>query len=142
MANRVLSIEIGSVITRVAEMEHKTKNPRIYQVFTFATPPNMLVDGNVTVTDIFVSQLRSNLSDRRITTKQAIFIINSNRVANRTIQIPFVKENRVADLLKANASDYFPVDLSQYELSQRCSVRSWKARRKNCRSQSWRYRRT
>jgi type IV pilus assembly protein PilM len=113
----VLSIEIGSVITRVAEMEHKTKNPRIYQVFTFATPPNLLVDGNVTVTDIFVSQLRSNLSDRRITTKHAIFIINSNRVANRTIQIPFVKENRVADLLKANASDYFPVDLSQYELS-------------------------
>jgi type IV pilus assembly protein PilM len=117
MANRVLSIEIGSVITRVAEMEYKTKNPRIYQVFTFATPPNMLADGNVTVSDIFVSQLRSNLSDRRITTKHAIFIINSNRVANRTIQIPFVKENRVADLLKANASDYFPVDLSQYELS-------------------------
>jgi type IV pilus assembly protein PilM len=117
MANRVLSIEIGSVITRVVEVDYKVKNPRIYRVFTFTTPPNMITDGNVNVSDAFISVLKGNLAERKISTKQAIFIVNSTRVASRTVQIPHVKENRVADLLKSNASDYFPVDLSQYELS-------------------------
>lgn len=31
--------------------------------------------------------------------------------------IPFVKENRIMDVVNANASDYFPVDLSQYQLA-------------------------
>lgn len=117
MANRVLSIEIGSVITRVVEVDYKAKYPRIYRVFTFSTPPDMLVDGTAVASDVFISELKTNLASRKITTKQVIFIVNSTRVANRTVQIPVVKENRVDDLLKSNASDYFPVDLSEYELS-------------------------
>jgi type IV pilus assembly protein PilM len=117
MANRVLSIEIGSVITRVVEMDYKAKHPRIYRVFTFTTPPDIIADGMVNSSDIFISQLKANLSERRISTRHAIFVISSNRVANRIIQIPYVKANRVADLIKMNASEYFPVDLSEYALS-------------------------
>ncbi len=117
MANKILSIEIGSGITRVAELDYKVKNPKIYNVFTFATPPNVLTDGSVTANDIFVSTLRNNLAERSISTKRAIFVLNSSRVANRTITIPDIKENRIADFLNTNASDYFPVDLNQYELT-------------------------
>jgi type IV pilus assembly protein PilM len=42
--------------------------------------------------------------------------MNSSRVANRVVRIPFVKPNRVAGLIAANASDYFPVDMDQYQL--------------------------
>jgi type IV pilus assembly protein PilM len=98
-------------------MDYKAKHPRIYRVFTFTTPPDIIADGMVNTSDIFISQLKTNLSERRISTRHAIFIINSNRVANRIIQIPYVKANRVADLIKMNASEYFPVDLSQYALS-------------------------
>jgi type IV pilus assembly protein PilM len=117
MANRVLSIEIGSVITRVVEVDHKAKYPQIYRVFTFATPPDMLTDGNVNINESFITLLKGNLTQYKINTKQVIFVVNSTRVASRTVQIPVVKENRVGELLKSNASDYFPVDLSQYELS-------------------------
>jgi type IV pilus assembly protein PilM len=117
MANRVLSIEIGSVITRVVEMDYKAKHPRIYRVFTFTTPPNTVTDGIVNSSETFLSQLKKSLSERKIATRHAIFIISSNRVANRIIQLPYVKANRLADLIKMNASEYFPVDLSEYELS-------------------------
>ena len=42
--------------------------------------------------------------------------MNSSRIAKREIEIPFVKDNKIKDLITANASDYFPVDLSQYQL--------------------------
>jgi type IV pilus assembly protein PilM len=105
------------VITRVVEMDYKTKNPRIYRVFTLTTPPNIIADGIINISDILISQLKTNLSERKITTKHAIFIISSNRVANRIIQLPYVKANRVADMIKTNSSEYFPVDLSEYTLS-------------------------
>lgn len=116
MASRILSIEIGSGITRVVELEHKVKKPKIYNVFTFATPPNVIEDGMVTVNNSFVTQMNMNLEQHRIVTRRAMFVLNSNRVANRVIHIPNVKENKVGDFLATNASDYFPVDLSQYKL--------------------------
>jgi type IV pilus assembly protein PilM len=116
MASKVLSIEIGQGLTRVAEIDYKVKNPKIYNIFSLTTPPDMLNDGKVTVNDVFVSQLSNELRTHMISTKKVVFVMNSTRVANRVIQIPFVKENRVADLLNANASDYFPVDMNQYDL--------------------------
>jgi type IV pilus assembly protein PilM len=116
MASKVLSIEIGQDLTRVAELDYKAKNPKIYNIFTLKTPPDMVNDGNVNINSVFVSQLGNALNRRSISTKKVIFVMNSSRVANRVIQIPFVKPNRVAGLIAANASDYFPVDMDQYQL--------------------------
>ena len=117
MASRILSIEIGSGITRVAELDHKVKNPKIYNIFTFATPPGVVEDGVVSVNNAFMTQLNMKLEEYRISTRNAVFVLNSNRVANRTITIPAIKESKIGDFLAANGSEYFPVDLSQYELS-------------------------
>ena len=116
MAGKILSIEIGQGLTRVAEVDYKVKNPKIYNSLSLTTPPDMSNDGNVTVNDVFVSQLSNALRNHSISTKKVVFVMNSTRVANRIIQIPYVKENRISDLLNANASDYFPVDMDQYQL--------------------------
>jgi type IV pilus assembly protein PilM len=116
MASKVLSIEIGQDLTRVAELDYKAKNPKIYNIFTLKTPPDMVNDGNVNINSVFVSQLGNALNRRSISTKKVIFVMNSSRVANRVVQIPFVKQNRIAGLIAANASDYFPVDMNQYQL--------------------------
>jgi type IV pilus assembly protein PilM len=116
MPSKILSIEIGPKLTRVAEIDYKVKNPKIYNLFSFVTPPDMLGDASVNVNSVFVSQLSSELQKRVINTRKASFVMNSTRVANRVIQIPYVKENRIADLLNANASDYFPIDMEQYQL--------------------------
>ena len=60
--------------------------------------------------------IRGALQENRIKTKQIVFSMSSTKIASREIVIPFVKENKVKDLIKANASDYFPVDLEQYEI--------------------------
>lgn len=116
MANRVLGIEIGQNLTRVVEIDYKVKNPKIYNMFSFATPPDMVTDAGVEVNSIFKAMLQSKLKENHISTNKAIFVLNSARIANREIEIPFVKDNKIKDLITANASDYFPVDLSQYQL--------------------------
>ena len=116
MANKVLGIEIGQNLTRVVEIDYKVKNPRIYNMFSFATPPDMVTDAGVEVNSIFKAMLQSKLKENHISTNKAIFVLNSARIANREIEIPFVKDNKIKDLITANASDYFPVDLSQYQL--------------------------
>ena len=116
MANKVLGIEIGQNLTRVVEIDYKVKNPRIYNMFSFATPPDMVTDAGVEVNSIFKAMLQSKLKENHISTNKAIFVLNSARIANREIEIPFVKDNKIKDLITANAADYFPVDLSQYQL--------------------------
>ena len=116
MANKVLGIEIGQNLTRVVEIDYKVKNPRVYNMFSFATPPDMVTDAGVEVNSIFKAMLQSKLKENHISTNKAIFVLNSARIANREIEIPFVKDNKIKDLITANASDYFPVDLSQYQL--------------------------
>ena len=116
MANKVLGIEIGQNLTRVVEIDYKVKNPKIYNMFSFATPPDMVTDAGVEVNSIFKAMLQSKLKENHISTNKAIFVLNSARIANREIEIPFVKDNKIKDLITAKASDYFPVDLSQYQL--------------------------
>lgn len=116
MANRVLGIEIGENLTRVVEIDYKAKNPKIYNMFGFPTPPGMINDGVVQPDGMFRSILYSKLKEKKIATKKAVFVLNSARIASRDIELPLVKEKQLREMIAMNASDYFPVDLSQYKL--------------------------
>lgn len=116
MANKVLGIEIGQNLTRVVEIDYKSKNPKIYNMFSFPTPPGMIDDGVVQPDSMFRSLLSGKLKEKRISTNKAVFVLNSARIASREVELPLVKEKQIKEMLEMNASDYFPVDLSQYKL--------------------------
>lgn len=116
---RVLSIEIGTDLTHVIEVDYKTKNPHVYKWFSFATPEGVVVEEGIHKSDEFKRTLQKKLTSEKITTRKALFVINSSKIANREIEIPMVKENRIQGLLQANSSEYFPVDLAQYQLVYR-----------------------
>lgn len=117
MAAKAISIEIGYSLTRVCEVDYKAKTHKVYRSFTIPTTEGVINDGVLMATPEYVAALGSALSERKIKTKQVVFSITSGRIASREVTIPFVKENRIADVVNANASDYFPVDLSQYQLA-------------------------
>ena len=117
MANKVLSIEIAQRLTRICEVDYKTKNSKVYSCFTMETPENVLDDGMITNPEVFGAAMKQELEKRKIKTKQAVFTIASTRIANRETSIPAVKENRIQSLIEANATDYFPVDITGYQLA-------------------------
>ena len=116
MNNRVLSIEIGNSFTKICEIDYKVKKPKVYKVLTVETPEGIVVDGMLQPTQEYADHLVNALGTNGIHTRRVIFTISSTRVASREVQIPNVKANKIETLVKTNANDYFPVDLTQYEI--------------------------
>ena len=116
MNNRVLSIETGNSFTKICEIDYKVKKPKVYKVLTVETPEGVVVDGMLQPTQEYADHLVNALGTNGIRTRKVIFTISSTRVASREVQIPNVKANKIEALVKTNANDYFPVDLTQYEI--------------------------
>ena len=117
MAGKVISIEIGYSLTRVCEVDYKAKSHRVYRRFTMPTPQGVINDGMLKASPEYIEAFKKELAGSKMTAKQVMFTIASGKIASREVMVPLVKENRIADVVVANASEYFPVDLSQYELA-------------------------
>jgi len=116
-SKKAITIEIGYSLTKVCEVDYKAKTHRIYKSFTVTNGAEVIHDGALNAAPEYVENLQRAFAVNRIKTKQVVFTITSSRIASREVMIPFVKENRIMDVVNANASDYFPVDLSQYQLA-------------------------
>lgn len=114
---RILSVEIGNTITRICEMDFRTKNPKVYKYFCIPTPQGVLEDGFVRDSAGLVPVIRRALSENKIKTKQVVFTVTSSKIVTREITVPPMKENQVGGYVKSNANDYFPIDLSNYEIA-------------------------
>ena len=116
-APKVLGIEIDNGVTRVVEMDFKSKSPKIYHAFTVPTPLNLISeDGLVQENEKFRQFFKETLARVGVSADRAAFSISSARIINREIAIPMVKESKIETLLYQNASDYFPVNISDYKL--------------------------
>ena len=114
---KILSIEIGSSLTRVAEMDYKVKNPKVYKLFSFATPDGVTEDGFVQESPDFIAALKGALGANKVKTKNVVFSVTSSKIVTREVVIPGIKTNQLETFISANANDYFPIDLSMYEIA-------------------------
>ena len=114
---RILSIEAEASQIRVAEVEVRGKKGRIYNCFCIPAPQGAVEDGQIRDTKTLGENLKAELSQRKIRTKKVYFATGSTRIASREVRIPFVKANRIQSIVEANATDYFPIDVSKYVLS-------------------------
>lgn len=116
MANRVLSIEIGASSTQIVDVDYRTKAHKVYDAVRVRNPKDVIIDGIIQPSEEYAELIKSRLAEQKIKTRDCIFTISSTRIASREITIPNVKRNRIEGIVKANAQDYFPVDLDQYEI--------------------------
>lgn len=114
---KILSIEIGNSLTKICEMDFRTKNPKVYKYISVPTPEGAVEDGFLADRPEFAAAVRKALNANKIKTKQAVFSVTSSKIATREVMLPVVKMNQIDGMVKANASDYFPIDLSEYELA-------------------------
>ena len=115
---KVLSVEIGATLIHMCEVDYMAKHPKVYNWVTIPTPENAVKEDEILDEELLASAIRDAMQANKIRTKKMIFTMSSTKIASREVMIPYIKENRVADLIRSNSSDYFPVDLTQYELGQ------------------------
>lgn len=114
---KILSIEAEASQIRVAEVEVRGKKGKIHNCFCISAPQGAVEDGQIRDTKTLGENLKAELSQRKIRTKKVYFATGSTRIASREVRIPFVKANRIQSIVEANATDYFPIDVSKYVLS-------------------------
>ena len=117
MAGKVVSIEIGNSLTKVALVDYKSKTTKVYNAFVFPTPEGTIDDGYIKNSEEFCETLSSKLAEYSIGERRAVFAVSSSKIANREVSLPYVSKDKIMSMVRANATDYFPVDIKNYHLS-------------------------
>lgn len=117
MATKVLGIELGDRLIKVSETTMGPGARKVSACALFQTPPDAVSDGEIKNPGALALALKENLQKNGIRNKKVVFTIASGRVAVREVTIPPVRENRVKAVIEANAADYFPVDMSGYQMT-------------------------
>lgn len=115
--SKVVSIEVGSAVTRICETDYKKKNPKVYKCATFVTPENCVEDGYIRDKEKLAKVLKDKLREIGIKNKNVVFTIDSNKILSREVVIPLVADNKMLEVVTAQANDYFPMDVSNYIVS-------------------------
>lgn len=118
MAANVLNIEIGDRLMKVC---HSVKRGKTYQIknsFLVQTPEQSVSDGQIVDLKAMSACLRESLGAHGLSdVRNVTFTLTSSKVASREVLLPPVKDKRLKSVVETNASDYFPVDLSNYQIS-------------------------
>ena len=116
--NKVLTIDINNdSITIVEATASQKKQTYIHNAMIFETPEASYEDGYIRDKDLIGAAIREQLNASGITNKNAIFVVSSTKIVTREVLIPFVADNKVAGIINANATEYFPVNIEDYVIS-------------------------
>ena len=118
MTKRVLSIVIGTEYTKVCEVSYNRNNIKkgikVYRSISFPTPKNSIEDGFIRNMNAFGEELTIQLRANDFKSNKVIFSVASSKIASREVILPLVNENRIMDIIRTGASEYFPIDINRY----------------------------
>lgn len=116
--SKIVSIEIGYLLTKICEADFRSKSIKVYKSATFPTPEGSIEDGAIIDEQALADAIKAALSANQIKTRQVVFTIMSGKIATREVMLPDIKLNQVDMMVKTNAGDYFPIDLAQYQVTE------------------------
>ncbi|MBQ9766476.1 MAG: pilus assembly protein PilM [Lachnospiraceae bacterium] len=117
MAKTVVSIEIGLTQTRMLEIDMGKKIQHVKKAVIIDTPENTIEDGYIRETSELAERMSMQMQAAGIKTKDIIFTVSSNKVISREVTVTAIKEKMIENIVKAEASDYFPMDISDHVIS-------------------------
>jgi len=114
---KVLSIEIGAIYTRLCLMKCTKNRRKIKKCLIVATPDNTYEDGYVRDRKAFVEYLKERMIVGKIRCKDVVFTISSNKILSREVILPNVKEKLIHQVIRSEADEYFPMDITDHTLT-------------------------
>ena len=117
MAKTVVSIEIGLTQTRMLEIDMGKKIQHVKKAILIDTPENSIEDGYIRETAELAENMSMQMQAAGIKTKDIIFTVSSNKVISREVTVTALKEKMIENIVKAEASEYFPMDITDHVIS-------------------------
>jgi len=109
MAQRLLSISIGTTSAKLAEIKKSGKKIQVFSAYDIPISEGLCEDGIILDVDGLAAELKHYISKYKIKAKDLVFSITSKRIASKEVTIPFVKEKQISRIIEINAPEYFPV---------------------------------
>lgn len=119
MAKKTLIIEVEEKIIKIAVSTKRGKKVNISDSFMFQIPDRAVVDGQIINPDSLAKIVRAQILQHKLKNiKKAVFTLKSTKVVNKEVELPgAIKEKRIKSVIETNANDYFPVDMSNYQIA-------------------------
>ena len=111
---RILSITINNEYIKICEMTKIGKLITVHKAVTVPTPERSYSDGLIKDRGTLAKTIKVALDDNRIMTTNVVFSLASTKIVTKEVIIPNVKNNKIADIIKTNATEYFPVNIEEY----------------------------
>lgn len=117
MASRTLTIEVGNEFIKICDMQRNRNTVMVHNAISVQTPEGTVEDGFVKDINQVSEVIKRALSEEQIVSKEVTFVLNSSRVATKEVILPLVKREKIQELVNANASEYFPINIDDYVFS-------------------------
>lgn len=118
MAN-IITAHIGSTSIKVCEISHSAKATVIHRAFKLKTPEGVIEDGKILDMERLSAFMNAEFTKHAITAKEITFILSSSKIAVKEVYTPVLKAAKLKEMIKVNASDYFPVDIEDYIITEK-----------------------
>jgi type IV pilus assembly protein PilM len=118
MAN-ILTISIGRMSIKLCEVSYSGSSVHLHKAAVIKTPYNSVEDGFIRDEEAVIDAIKTSIELNKFEAKTAIFAIFSSRIASKEITVPDVKDAKLTQIIEANASEYFPVNVDEYVISHK-----------------------
>ncbi len=118
MAQKMLNIEVGEKFIKVCVSQGTAKNYKILKGFQFEYLGSVVNDGQITDVSSLGEQIKVGLEENGVSdVRKVTFVFSSTKVPVREVSVPPARNDRIGALIQTNASEYFPVDISNYHVT-------------------------
>lgn len=113
-----LTIEVGSEFIKIVDAEiAKKKTVTVHHALSVQTPAGAVEDGMIKDLNAVADTIRTTMTEESMRNDAVTFVLSSSRVATKEVILPLIKKEKIQDMVNANATDYFPVNINDYVLS-------------------------
>lgn len=114
MAGKIISITISESNVKICEVTAGKSGVSVHKAIMVETPQGAYEDGYLRNIEEMGRMLKKTLAAAKMNSKDIAFSIYSSRIASRDVLIPYVKDNKINDVIQTNATEYFPVNIEDY----------------------------
>ncbi len=114
LPKKLLSIDIGSERIKIAYINKQKKKTIVLKSMILPTPKNAIKDGVLNNKEEISTVIQNALLTEKIKEKNVVFTISSSKIITREVELPYLKSSKLKNVVRMNAEEYFPVDLTDY----------------------------
>lgn len=113
-----LTIEVGNEFIKIVDADiAKKKTVTVHHAMSVQTPDGAVEDGMIRDLNAVADTIKTAMAEEGMNNDSLTFVLSSSRVATKEVILPLIKKDKIQDMVNANATDYFPVNINDYVLS-------------------------